>query len=171
MAALEDIRARQQEQSTLPSERLVDSGYVSGELLNDGRTEYGEELAGPIRGTGTPQAKIPDGLSHADFQVDWEGKHVTCPAGHTAVIPQWVSAPSCKHCSRCGCAGSARSSCAAARARSRPDAALRPHHQVIDAFLTGAAFVPFHNRLPGAALGSWPQQVDRSMRELDLYLI
>ena len=86
MAALEDIRERQQEQDTLPSERFVDSGYVNGELLNDGRTEYGEEPVGPIRGTGTPQAKIPDGLRHADFVVDWEGKHVTCPGDHTAVI-------------------------------------------------------------------------------------
>ena len=107
MAALKDIRERQQAQDTLPSERFVDSGYVSGELLKDGRKEYGEELVGPIRGVGTPQAKIPDSLSQADFQVDWEAKQVTCPGGHTAVIttngtcPELqatFNAPRCRAC-------------------------------------------------------------------------
>jgi transposase len=86
MAALEEIRARQKEQNTLPSERYVDSAYVSGELLKDGRKDYGEELIGPIRNTATAQSKIPNGFTHADFQVDWESKRVTCPAGHNTVI-------------------------------------------------------------------------------------
>jgi len=80
MAALEEIRKRQQAQDTLPSERYVDSGYVSGELLKDGRSN-GEELVGPIRTTVTAQSKLPNGLTHKDFQIDLVSGQVICPAG------------------------------------------------------------------------------------------
>ncbi len=80
MAALEAIRERQEAQNTLPSERYVVSGYVSGELLKDGRTN-GEELLGPIRSVATAQSKLPNGLTHKDFQIDLISGQVICPAG------------------------------------------------------------------------------------------
>lgn len=85
MRALDAIRDRQAEQKTLPGQRFVDSGYVSGENIKDGRT-VGEDLIGPIRTTVTPQSKLPDGFSHADFLIDFEAKLVTCPNGQTAPI-------------------------------------------------------------------------------------
>jgi transposase len=85
MGALDAIRERQAEQKTLPGERFVDSGYVSGENIKDGRP-LGEDLIGPIRTTITPQSKLPNGFSHADFQIDFESRQVTCPAGHTTPI-------------------------------------------------------------------------------------
>jgi transposase len=85
MGALDAIRDRQAEQKTLPGERYVDSGYVSGENIADGRP-LGEDLIGPIRTTVTPQSKLPDGFSHADFQIDFDAKRVTCPNGQTAPI-------------------------------------------------------------------------------------
>jgi transposase len=85
MGALDAIRERQAEQKTLPGERFVDSGYVCGENIKDGRP-LGEDLIGPIRTTVTPQSKLPDGFSHADFQIDFELRQVTCPAGHTTPI-------------------------------------------------------------------------------------
>jgi transposase len=85
MGALDAIRERQAEQGTLPGERYVDSGYVSGENIKDGRTN-GEDLLGPIRTTVTPQSKLKDGFTHADFQIDFEAKLVTCPNGQTAPI-------------------------------------------------------------------------------------
>lgn len=84
--ALADIRARQQERDVLPSERYVDSGYVSGPTIKNGREDFGEELVGPIHHTVTAQSKLPDGLTHADFQIDLEAKQVTCPGGQTTVI-------------------------------------------------------------------------------------
>jgi transposase len=85
MGALDAIRERQAEQKTLPGERFVDSGYVSGENIADGRP-IGEDLIGPIRTTVTPQSKLPDGFSHADFRIDFELRQVACPAGHTTPI-------------------------------------------------------------------------------------
>ena len=85
--ALDDIRARQKVRDVLPGERYADSGYVSGETIASGAADFGEDLIGRIRhAPPTPQSQMPDGLTHADFQIDWEGKQVTCPAGHTAVI-------------------------------------------------------------------------------------
>jgi transposase len=83
--ALPSIRERQAQQGTLPSQRFVDSGYMSGEHLKAGRV-FGEELIGPIRTTVTPQSKLPDGFSHADFQINFEAMQVTCPAGNTVLI-------------------------------------------------------------------------------------
>jgi transposase len=85
MGALDAIRERQQAQDNLPGERFVDSGYVSGENIKDGQT-VGENLIGPIRSTITPQSKLPDGFSHADFQIDFALKLVTCPHGQSAPI-------------------------------------------------------------------------------------
>ncbi|NJO82239.1 MAG: IS1182 family transposase [Blastochloris sp.] len=84
--ALDAIRARQKARSVLPGERYVDSGYVSGGNIRRGRDDYGEDLIGPIRAASTPQSKLPGGLTHADFDVDWDGKQVTCPQGHTVTI-------------------------------------------------------------------------------------
>jgi len=85
MTVLPEVRARQEEQDRLPGKRFVDSGYVSGENIKDGRT-LGEDLLGPIRTTVTPQSKLPDGFTHADFQIDFELRQVTCPGGHTTPI-------------------------------------------------------------------------------------
>jgi transposase len=85
MPALPEIRARQAQQGTLPRERFVDSGYMSGEHLKDGRV-VGEELLGPIRTTVTPQSRLPDGFSYADFLIDFEQREVTCPAGHATLM-------------------------------------------------------------------------------------
>jgi transposase len=85
--AIDAIRARQKQHDVLPGERYADSGYVSGETIASGATDFGEDLIGRIRhAPPTPQSQMPDGLTHADFQIDWEGKQVTCPAGHTAVM-------------------------------------------------------------------------------------
>ncbi len=50
MTVLPELRARQEQQASLPGKRFVDSGYVSGENIMDGRT-LGEDLIGPIRST------------------------------------------------------------------------------------------------------------------------
>jgi transposase len=85
MTALIEIRAHQEQQNTLPGERFVDCGYVSGSNIKDGRTN-GEELIGPIRTTVTPQSKLPNGFAHADFQIDFELRQVRCPGGQTTSI-------------------------------------------------------------------------------------
>jgi len=83
--ALADIQARQQQRQLVPRERYVDSGYVGGNTIAASRL-LGEDLLGPLRRGSSPQQRLPDGLTHADFQVDWDAKQVTCPQGHTTVI-------------------------------------------------------------------------------------
>ncbi|NTW03131.1 MAG: hypothetical protein HGA19_17935, partial [Oscillochloris sp.] len=104
--ALDDIRERQKARDVLPSERYADSGYISGPNIKDGRKDYGEELIGPIREAHIPQDKIPGGFTHTDFQIDWEGKRVTCPAGQQVPITlagnsghqATYTAPVCRAC-------------------------------------------------------------------------
>src|SRR5262249_33384967 len=76
------IRARQAARENLPGERYADSAYISGEHIVDGRT-LGEELVGPMRETVTPQSKLPDGLTQADFHIHGAARAVSCPNGHT----------------------------------------------------------------------------------------
>jgi len=73
--ALPAIRKRQQQRGVLPRERYADCGYISGTLIADGRP-LGEELIGPMRTTSTPQSRLADGLTHADFLIDFERGHV-----------------------------------------------------------------------------------------------
>jgi transposase len=83
MTVITEIRERQAQQQTLPSERFVDSGYVSGENIKDGRT-CGEELLCPIRTTVTPQSKILDGFNlyrHALQSRQRRAGHASCHDG------------------------------------------------------------------------------------------
>jgi len=113
--ALADIQERQVQRNVLPKERYVDSGYVGGNTIAASRL-LGEELIGPLRRGSSPQQRRADGLTHADFQIDFEHKQVTCPQGHTTVIfsagklhdyQATFAAKTCRNCSlrsRC-CAG------------------------------------------------------------------
>ncbi len=45
---LSEIHQELAEQNLLPSEHLVDAGYIDGELIVNSQTEYGVNLIGPI---------------------------------------------------------------------------------------------------------------------------
>jgi len=74
MSLLSDLQAR----DLLPEVRLVDSGYVSGEVLAR-HTEMGIELVGPLKQEGGWQHETGYGVSA--FQVDWQQQQVRCPQG------------------------------------------------------------------------------------------
>ena len=84
-SALPAIRERQQQRNVLPGERYADCSYISGTMIADGRP-LGEDLIGPMRPTSTPQSRLPDGFTHADFSIDFDAGQVTCPGGHTTLI-------------------------------------------------------------------------------------
>jgi transposase len=84
-SALPEIQERQQQRNTLPGERYVDKGYTSGPNLASS-AKYGEELLGPLSTPSTPQSRMQDGLTNADFQIDLEARQVTCPSGQTAKL-------------------------------------------------------------------------------------
>src|SRR6266702_3259484 len=75
MPLLRDVQAR----DLLPEVRLVDSGYVSGEVLAK-HAELGIELVGPLKQEGGWQHETGYGVSA--FQVDWDKQQVRCPQGH-----------------------------------------------------------------------------------------
>jgi transposase len=75
MPLLDDLQAR----DLVPEVRLVDSGYVSGDVLAK-HAALGIELVGPLKQEGGWQHETGYGVSA--FQVDWQQQQVRCPQGH-----------------------------------------------------------------------------------------
>lgn len=69
----------------LPSEHLVDGGYLRGQNLLEARQQYEVDLVGPIHGDTQWQAKARQGFDIAQFQVDWEAKVAICPEGRRSL--------------------------------------------------------------------------------------
>lgn len=81
--ALGEIQSRQAEREVLPHQRFVDQGYVSGATL-DASADRGEDLMGPAPADHSPQSRLPDGITHDQFQVNQASSSATCPAGHVS---------------------------------------------------------------------------------------
>ena len=71
----------------LPSEQLVDAGYVGAHELVESKQKHGIDLVGPTLTNHTWQAKADEGYSLASFQVDFEKQVATCPMGKQS--SQW----------------------------------------------------------------------------------
>jgi transposase len=84
------IHAALDAQDLLPSEHLVDTGFLDAALLVSGRAEYRVELVGPTRSDYHWQAREGAGFATAFFQVGWEKQQAICPAGHTSI--SWTPA-------------------------------------------------------------------------------
>ena len=78
--ALSGIQQRLAERDLLPTEHLVDAGYVTAQLLVDSQ-QRGVTLLGPMMADPSWQAKQNKGYAAADFRIDWEQKQVLCPLG------------------------------------------------------------------------------------------
>lgn len=88
-SALVAIAERQEQRGVLPGERYADQGYLTGPALAAAEAR-GEDLIGPIQAAPSPQAKLPDGFTHADFQIDVAARTATCPAGHPGTAKDYV---------------------------------------------------------------------------------
>ena len=75
-------------QNLLPSEHLVDAGYVNGELIVNSQIEYGVDLISPIPVDGQWQSKAGKGYGIANFEVDWKKEQLRCPKGK--VSRKWI---------------------------------------------------------------------------------
>ena len=82
---LAGIQTRLAERDLLPEIHLGDMGYVNGDTLV-ASTARGVQLLGPVQRDTSPQAHTPGGLTADAFQVDFEHKRATCPAGQVATI-------------------------------------------------------------------------------------
>jgi transposase len=138
------IHADLAEKELLPSQHLVDAGYVTIANLVQSQSDHKVDLIGPTLKTHWYQAETGYDLTH--FSIDWEAKTVTCPQGctssswtpvqevNTALITVKFSISDCKVCpSGTLCTGTTRRSMTlhpkeqmqalfAARGRERTDA-------------------------------------------------
>ena len=68
----------------LPSEHLMDTGYVDGKHIATSQKQYGVELLGPVVIPGNWQAKDGQGFDISQFAIDWDHHVLTCPQGKTS---------------------------------------------------------------------------------------
>lgn len=71
------------DKSLLPSQHLVDTGYMSADMLVQSQDIHQVDLVGPSRKDQKWQAMAGEGYAAADFQIDWDNQQATCPQGHT----------------------------------------------------------------------------------------
>jgi transposase len=71
-----DLAARE----LTPSEHYVDSGYVDAQALVDSQRQE-IKLVGPMQADGCWQARTPNGITNAQFVLDWEAEQAVCPEG------------------------------------------------------------------------------------------
>lgn len=74
------------ERGLLPSEHLVDAGYIDARLIVRARDRYGVELVGPTKVATNWQARS-GGYTVDDFTIDWGEQRVECPGGK--VTTRW----------------------------------------------------------------------------------
>jgi transposase len=79
------IQAHLAEKDLLPSEHIVDTGYMTSDHLVSSQ-EQKIDLLGPMREDNSWQTREADGFRVAYFAIDWEAKQATCPLGKTSTI-------------------------------------------------------------------------------------
>ena len=79
------VHASLERRGLLPGEHLVDKGYTDSHVLVGSQQRYGVTIIGPVADDPSWQARLDDGLTKAAFQVDWDRKVVTCPAGKESI--------------------------------------------------------------------------------------
>jgi len=77
----EPIHAALAEKDLLPSQHIVDAGYIDADLLVTSESNYGIELCGPVHEDNSWQAAAQQGYDAGHFAIDWEAQQVTCPKG------------------------------------------------------------------------------------------
>jgi transposase len=83
--ALDTIQDRLEARGVLPSEQFVDGGYVTEDnLVRSVKRKV--DLIGPAQKDTTRQARMADGITLDQFQIDLEACTAVCPAGQQARI-------------------------------------------------------------------------------------
>jgi transposase len=73
------------QRALLPSDHLVDKGYTDSHVMVDSQQQHGVTIVGPVADDPSWQARSGDGLTKAQFLVDWDRQVVTCPAGKQSI--------------------------------------------------------------------------------------
>jgi transposase len=86
VALTEPIQADLAAHDLSPHQHLVDTAYMSSELIVQSRSEAGIELIGPVPPDTSWQARDGQGYDVGHFQIDWQAQQVTCPQGQQSAI-------------------------------------------------------------------------------------
>jgi transposase len=81
----EAIQADLQQGQMLPSQHLLDTGYVNADVLVSSQQRFGIEVVSPTHPDVKWQANTDKGIDASQFTIDWSLKQATCPQGHTSV--------------------------------------------------------------------------------------
>ncbi|MBG0822845.1 IS1182 family transposase [Planomonospora sp. ID91781] len=81
--ALDAIHAALSAQGLTPAEHVVDTGYITPDVIHHAAVRWGISLLGPVRSD--PRAR--PGFAKQDFHIDWRAHTLTCPRGVTS--PPW----------------------------------------------------------------------------------
>ncbi len=131
------IHAELERKALLPTEHIVDTGYVDAKLLVESQRDYQVDLVGPTRKNYRWQARQHTGFDASHFPVDWEQQQATCPEGHTSsswtpaidnrkneVIKIKFSTTDCQGCP-------SRSLCTQSSRHTRRTVTIRPREQYL----------------------------------------
>src|SRR5260370_17923677 len=78
---LDDIHLALDKRDLLPSQHLVDTGYVSAARLSNSQQDYAVDVVGPPRADVHWQAPTERPYHTSRFRIDWNQFQVTCPQG------------------------------------------------------------------------------------------
>lgn len=105
------LHAELQDAQLLPSQHLMDAGYVNAEVLVSSREQFGVDVVSPTHPDAKWQAATEGGLDASQFRIDWEHHRAVCPQGlqsvswtptvdarQRAVIKVRFSAKDCRAC-------------------------------------------------------------------------
>jgi len=68
----------------LPSEHLLDAGYVDTDTLVTSQADYQIAVIGPVPPDNSWQARANTGFDIGCFSIDWDAKRMTCPQGQVS---------------------------------------------------------------------------------------
>lgn len=78
--AVNSIHEGLRSKGLIPTEHLMDGGYISADLL--AAHQGGDiQIVGPARRPTNWQRRSENAFTHDDFQIDWDRRDVTCPQG------------------------------------------------------------------------------------------
>jgi transposase len=104
------------QQGLLPSEHLMDAGYIDADLVVEAQRDYAIEIVGPITRDVSWQAREKTGYDLSRFVVDWDAHQVLCPQGQRST--QWSTSHD-RTASEIVVVGFDRSTCQACPARAQ----------------------------------------------------
>ncbi len=69
----------------LPTEHLVDAGYVRARNILLSRQRHGIKLIGPVDEEHQWQGRVEEGYVTRRFHLDWDRRVAVCPEGHQSI--------------------------------------------------------------------------------------